>query len=95
MIKVGEWMLLTALLFVAGPGLAQKAPAALQQADRLYGQADTLFAQQKDSLALVKYQQARTIYLRHDWITPNLVDACLGMGILLQIQEKYHPAINA
>lgn len=95
MIKVWEWMLFSALLCLAGPGLAQEGPAALQQADRLYGQADTLFFQQKDSLALVKYQQARTIYLRHNWITPNLVDACLGMGIILQIQEKYPQAIGA
>jgi CHAT domain-containing protein len=87
-----ELMLLSGLLFLCGRAGAQgKAP----QADRLYREADSLFIAMDDSLALLKYQQAKTLYVTGMVIGPNLVDACLGMGMILQTQEKYHQAIDA
>jgi CHAT domain-containing protein/tetratricopeptide (TPR) repeat protein len=93
-VRFFQVVLFPGLLFLSGNLSAGQTPA-LRQADALYRQADTLFREQKDSLALVKYQQAKTLYITHQAIGPNLVDACLGMGIIYQIQEKFDQAIGA
>jgi tetratricopeptide (TPR) repeat protein len=88
-------MALCLLFFFPGQGQAQNARLAWQQADQLYWEADSLFGAQQDSLSLVKYQQAKALYIRNDLIKPNLVDACVMIGTLFQIQEKFDQAIGA
>ena len=88
-------MAFSGLLLFSGQGLAQKTDPSLPQADQLYREADSLSEAQQDSLALVKYQQARSLYIKHKIWGPNLVSACQGMGVLFQIDEKFDQAIDA
>ena len=93
--RIVAGMAFSGLLFFSGQGLAQKPGPSLPQADLLYREADSLSEAQQDSLALLKYQQARSLYIKHKILGPNLVSACQGMGILFQIDEKFDQAIDA
>ncbi len=88
-------ILITSILLLSIPGFSQPKATSLQKADKLYNEAEKLFDNYQDSLAFIKFRQAREAYLETDTIVPNLAEACFGMGILYQTNQQFRQAIDA
>lgn len=88
-------ILLGSILLISIPCFSQLQATSLHKANKLYNEAEQLFDNYQDSLALIKFRQARAVYLTLDTIVPNLAEACLGMGILYQTAQEFTQAIDA
>jgi CHAT domain-containing protein/tetratricopeptide (TPR) repeat protein len=94
-IKSARLLLLTTLFLFSSIAFAQK-PLVRQQAEQLNLEAyHLLFEQGKDSLALLKYQRAKSLYGGRQDIDLNLTDACFGIGIIWQMRGDFKQAIGA
>ncbi|PSR56400.1 hypothetical protein AHMF7605_24320 [Adhaeribacter arboris] len=92
-VKTMGVVLFSALFLFAGSSFAQKSTDQ-PQAEQLCQEASTLlFIQGNYDLAFQKYQQVKSIYVGKPADT-NLVDACIGLGIIQQTRSNFKQAIK-
>ena len=98
-LRFDQWaglVFLCGLLLLSGYTYARPDLNAIRQADQLYQEGYNLhFNLNQDSLGFIKYQQAKAIYLKNKIISPNLVDAYFGIGIIYETKQNCAEALKA
>lgn len=74
---------------------SQSKPGSVQQADKLYQEAEQLYDNFQDSLAFIKFQEAKVAYLKNGTIVTKLADACFLMGVIYQTNQQFTQAIGS